>query len=334
LALPVLVALVFSVLVSLGVSHPIGVDWHFHRAIAEQYAAFDFGGAWNIFYGENHSFYPPLFHWLLVPSVWLGCVDGFGLLLQCLLYPLCVACFVWLVNRYVGFGASFWGALVLLGSVAFRDRLLQPQPQGLDFILWLFAAGLFLAGHKMREGWLCVSVLGVFNHGLVSLSFLVSMVWGQMKRKDCWIVHAFAVATFVVIVISLYTLAGGLGNYGPRIDTDQELYFYRDPVGFWVSYVGLPTLGFFVGGYSLVKRRLDALGKLCVLTVAATSVMVLVWPDRWAQYSVMPLTILLMQFFSRQSFWPKVFFATAIFGFFVVRIMINYFLLTHGGFQT
>ncbi len=333
LALPVVLAAAFSLAVSFSVSHPVGVDWHFHRAIAEQYASGSLSGAWNIFYGENCAFYPPLFHLLLVPAVWLGCVDQFGLVLQACLYPLVVLGFVVLVRKHVGVGAAFWGALVLLSSVAFRDRLLQPQPQGLDFVLWLLAVYFTLSGVKHVRGWLGAASVAVLNHGLVSLSFFGSSVLVQAKRN--WkTLLVFSLVVLPVVAISVCTLASGLGNYGARIDTDQEAFFYSDPVGFWVGYVGLPAFGFVSAVYLAFKHKLDLLSKVCVVTVVLTAVMVSVWPDRWIQYCILPLAVLTAQFFSRQGFWGKTFMATAILGLTAVRLMVNVYMLTNGAFTT
>lgn len=291
---PLVLAVLLSLGVSLTVTHAVGVDIHFHMDIATEYARGNLAGAWNIFYGVNHAFYPPLFHLLLVPGVWMQQVYGYTLVLQVLFLPLALGLFMYFVGRCIGRTEAFLGGLILLGSMAFVDRVLQPQAQGIDFMLWSLAMYFYFAKPK-GWGWVASSVLMAYNHGLVSIATAGSQFLLRVREHRHLLLYVLAVLP--IVAFSFYTLVSALGLYGSWIDTDQELMFRSNPANFWLRYVGVPTFGFVVAGYFIIKKKLSAISKLAVLSLPCLAVMIPVWPDRFGQYATLPLTLLIIEFY-------------------------------------
>lgn len=296
LFLPVLLAFAITVPLTYVNGLNIGVDIFFHLKIAESWASGQLGMFSNVVMNENHFPYPPLFHFMLVPGVWLGIESLWTSVFQVALLPCAVASFMFLVYKLRGVTSAFYGGLLLLGSVAFLDRVIQPQPQALDFVLLPLA---FYYCLKKLDGKFClVSVLMVWNHGLVSLAALGGALLAQIKRRRWKVLLVFLLGSSFILGVSAVYLYSGLGNYGARVDTNQEYLFWHDSY-FVPEYAGLLSLGFVVGGWMIYQRikgkPLSAVSKLALLTIASTAVMIPVWADRWLQYCSIPLALLILE---------------------------------------
>ena len=273
-----------------------GVDIWFHLDIAEQYAAGNLAGGFDVGFAVDKTFYPPLFHFLLVPGYWLGASEFYALVFQVLFLPVAVGSFVFLVFRLRGVTSAFYGGLLLLGSMAFLDRVIQAQPHALDLVLlsWVFYFCLFRKG----KGFVVASVLMVWNHGVVAVSALGGVLLAQLRWRRWRLFAGWLIGAFPVIAVSLLFLVSGLRSYGAAVDTDQEYLFWHS-ITFVPEYLGLLTAGFVVGGFVVYKflrgQVVSAASKLAVLTVLSAAVMVPMWADRWLQYSTIPLALLILE---------------------------------------
>lgn len=286
----------------------IGVDIFFHLKIAESWATGNLGMFSSVVMNENHFPYPPLFHFLLVPGVWLGVESAWASVLQVAFLPLAVASFMFLVYKLMGARVAFFGGLLVLGSFAYFDRVVQPQPQAIDFILLPMSYLWFLTAKNRYFS--VASVLMVWNHGIVSLSALGGTLLLKLKRHDWRTLTVVALGSSFILAISAWYILGGLGNYGPRVDTNQELYFWSNPL-FVPLYLRFLIVGFPIAAYQLVRSfrgtPLTELSKLCLLSIGSLAVMIPMWADRWLQYSTIPLALLTLEYINSQKlgrrFW-------------------------------
>jgi hypothetical protein len=254
----------------------------------------------------NHLPYPPLFHFLLVPGILLGVEISWVTWIQVLLMPIAVASFMFLTYKLYGTTLSFYGGLLILGSTAFLDRVVQPQPQALDFILLplIFYAFLFMK----RKNYSLLSVLIVWNHGIVSLSALGGSLLSCIKRHEWKILTVFLVGSSLILALSLIYLIPALTQFSSTVPNDQVYYFWHLPL-FVPFYLGFLMIGFPIAFYKLyfwVKRKsISAVDKLCLLTVASMSVMIPVWADRWIQYCSIPLALLILSRVNSSGLFEK-----------------------------
>ena len=299
---PVFAALVFTVLLTLAYDRPVGADYWFHLDIARAWARGENG--WMRAVALNGMPYPPLFHFILVPSVWLGQEILFGRILQVVLLPSAVASmsyFFWVWKGRV-FGLLS-GALVL-GSYAFVDRSMQVAPQSLDMIL-LPLIVLFALRNRVAQ-FVVLSVLLVFNHGTVSILILSGLfVYDVMKKHyRPWLY--VCMGSLVVILYSSYYFLDSLALMTGRMENLQEIQFWSNPLFFILGYQRLIALGFPILAWNVYRKRVDGLGSTQLADVAALMVfslvpMILPWADRFVQYTTIPLTMLIVEHYARSS---------------------------------
>lgn len=290
-----------------------GVDVDFHLAITENYARGNFAGAVDYMYVVNKSFYPPLFHLLLLPSVLLGMGLPFSGLLSALFLPLGVACFEFLALKTLGERSAFIGGFLVLGSWSFTDRLLQAIPQGVDFVLLplAFYFGYFAVNDlKSEKRFLVASVLAIWNHGVICLSTLGGLLLTKFKQKQYRAVLGVAVFSAPIIFVSLCSLpialtaSSGLSNF--------TNYMWATPAIFWVLTVRLLTFGFPIMFYRIYQytkgKPLSKVSKFSIITIVVGAVMLPFWADRWVQYCSIPLALLMLEAFqdllgARKAIW-------------------------------
>jgi hypothetical protein len=273
-----------------------GVDILFHLDIAEQFSTGHFIAGFNIAYQVDHTFYPPLFHMLLAVGFWLGNSVGWAKFLQVIFLPCAVASFMFLVYKLRGFTPAFYGGLLVLGSLAYLDRVVQAQPQALDFVLLPLVFYFCLFGEGKR--WVVSSVLMVWNHGLVSISAIGGSLIEQLRRGERRLFVAWAFGSGFILFASFYFLLSGLSGYGGAVDTNQEYWFWHS-ISFSFEYLGLLIVGFAIAVYYVYRYvkhlELSAVSKLALLTIVSTAVMIPMWADRWLQYCTIPLALLILE---------------------------------------
>ena len=273
-----------------------GVDIYFHLDIARAFSQGDFIGGFKVAYAMNYTFYPPLFQLILAVGFLFGNSELWAKFLQVIFLPLAVGSFMFLVYKLRGVTASFYGGLLVLGSLAYLDRVIQAQPHAIDFILLPWVFYFFLRGNKL--GYVLSSVLMVWNHGLVSISAIGGSLLLLLKQRNYKWFAAWLSGSLVIITISFYYIVSGLQNCGGRVDTDQEYLFWHSAT-FIPEYLGLLTVGFAVAIYFVYRYvkhlELSAVSKLSLLTIATTAVMIPMWADRWLQYCTIPLVLLILE---------------------------------------
>jgi len=117
---------------------------------------------------------------------------------------------------------------------------------------------------------------------------------------------------------------GGWGEMLGGLGTNQEILFWATPFFFTVYYCGLPSLGFPLLPYLLTQwRTLSPIHKTMIVTVFSMSLMLIPWADRFLQFAMIPLAVLIVSYTSRLHGIPRwiwiVFLATAFTIFYTVQ---------------
>lgn len=335
LILPIFLAFFFTLAVSLSFTHSVGVDIHFHLDIAEQYAQGNFIEAAQVSLHVDKLIYPPLFHFLLVPSIWLGAAYPFTLVLQALFLPLAVFTFEYLTAKTLGYETAFVGGFLVLGSLAYVDRAIQAIPHSVDMILLPLA--ILFSLRNLDRKFLVASVVMVWNHGLVSLSALGGALLRKLWRREWRVIAIFLLGSGVILVLSFVYLPSALQGYGSGFCTEQEKAFWLTPIQFFITYVGLLTLGFAVIGYRLLKWirgvKPSSLSLISMATVATTAIMIPVWADRWVQYSSVPLALLMLEVYAETKSYIRFLYTSLIVLYFVWTYSILWLSLFAGALQ-
>lgn len=269
----------------------IGADIHFHLDLARIWAQGENGMMSSRAIDINKMPYPPLFHWLLVPGVWLGMERVWGLILQAVFYPLALWLTLNLMKDEAGYSKALMSGLLLVGSLAFYDRVIQAQPQALDASLYLLALyGLIKGNHSIFViGCSCL----VLNHGVVGLALCGGLLIRGFSLKRKKVVFLSLLIILIILFPSIpYFLSGMVRMGGPSTNA-QEVALRSSPL-IWGSYylggalLGLPAL-------IQTSRKWGALKehqKSCLLTVISLALMIPFWPERFLSYAALPLILL------------------------------------------
>jgi hypothetical protein len=289
--IPALLAFFFSVALALYYLQPIGADIHFHWQIAQVWALLENGFFSTVALEMNQIPYPPLLHWILVPAFWLRIKTQFTLLLQVILFPLGVYAMM-KVTQHMGRLYSLLTGILVMGSLAYIDRLFQVQPQALSMVL------LPLAFYYRKDSWkfVLVSVAMVWNHGLIAAPLLAGL-WlyriyeGSVSKKH---VFSLSLGSFPIVALSLLFLAAGLSRFiGSGFENAQEAAFWNDPL-FSLVYMRLLWLGFPLAIYKMMQwKKLGVLEKESLVTLASMLPLIVWQADRFLQFSTIPLALLM-----------------------------------------
>lgn len=337
LLVPVALAFAFTVALTLVYGHSIGVDIHYHVAVAEQYATGNFADALGLMLNMNRCFYPPLFHLLLVPSVWFGVPLAFTGALQILFLPLALGSLGFLLYREHGLEGGLVGMLVVMGSWAYVDRVIAVQPQGLDFILLPLVYLFVKEGQNMKVG--IIGTVLLYNHGVVNMANLLVSFATKLRQRANKLIGLVVLAVSPMLIATAYYLPSALEGYGASMLVDQQLIFWTEPLEFWVNYVRLPVVGFAVAIYLVVLWRsgrfVSALSKLSILSLILSAVMLVVWADRFGQYATIPLSILFVDGYLRiKDRMVRSWMFLAVLVFTLILYGTLWFMLLNKGFQS
>lgn len=285
-------AFTLALATSLTYTVPIGWDIHFHYRVAEAWSRGEVGMWSEIVLKVNRVPYPPLFHLLLVPFLWLHLEYEFTRFLQAVFYPLAILTSTWLMWRHNGKQAGTITAMLLLSSTALIDGAFQVKPQSIEIIMLPVATHFLL--EKKQLPFILVSTLLIYTHGLASVAVLGGLfVYGLFNRwkKETL---AIALASIPIIIPSIAFMAQAIQKWGPTGDNPQERGFWTNPLIFTVWYIGPLVAGFAVALYNVWKwRRLERFDKTSTLTLLSMTLMLPLWADRWLQYATVPLAYLL-----------------------------------------
>jgi len=286
----IIAAFLLTLSISLKYPVPTGSDIHFHIWIAQEWAKGRNGMFSEIAFSHNHMPYPPLFHWLLVPSIWVGAEFTFARALQVVIYPTAILTSFLLLRNYMDCEKVFYGGLLMLGSLAFYDSLIQPIPQGIDVILFPLAVRAFL--NKKLRPFILTSALMVWNHGLVPMVLLGGVLLYALLERRFKEIIGVAIATLPVIAPSLYYLGAGLNRF-TQTNFWQERDFWSNPSLFTFNYIGPVLVAIpFVIWEAYNWRNLRPPKKIYLLTILCLLVMFPLWPVRCMQLLSVPLIYL------------------------------------------
>lgn len=308
---------------------PIGADIHFHYRVAQVWA-YGGNGMFSPYVFEINKFpYPPLFHWLLVPSVWIGCEYEFARVLQVLFYPLTLATSMWFMWKKSGKEQALLSGMLLLSCLSLIDGCFQVKPQALDMMLLPLITYFFLENKSWQ--FTALSTILVYNHGIAAFIILSGIfLYGLIQNKRDKKIWATILLTLPILAVSILYLPGAFSMWGATTDTPQEQIFWTDPL-FSVKYLGSLIIAVPIVAHNLLQwRSLSKFEKTMMFTVAGLLLMFLPWADRFLQYIVLPFSFLTACYVAKSK-WKHVLIPLLIvvFAFYVV---IPWFWLTANGY--
>lgn len=288
--------------ISLSIGKPLGSDFWFHLEIAESYARGENALFNEEFMDPNKGPYPPLFHLIFVPFVWLGVAVEFATLLQIFFYPLALFMSVFLVWKKINIRSAAFTAVLLFSSIAFFDRSVQVIPQAFDMIFFPLAAYFFL--EKKRLPFLISMFIVIYSHGAYSFLLLGSLVLFYLLkwREGSKMIRDILLVSIPLIVLTLFFLPSYMGPT-VGINTPQEKSMLESPA-FFFEYTGwVPSILFFISliYYFLKRKELDGVDILTIFWFTVLMVMLPIFPDRFCTYAVVPMSIMASRFLMKTS---------------------------------
>lgn len=283
--IPVSLAFLISVFIALYYRVPIGEDIHFHLKIVQEFVDKGILGWFSdTAMQQNKMPYPPFLHIVLlaVPPI----------VIQCCLFPLAV----WSFSRlYTGKDRLLAGVLVM-GSYAYIDRVIQVNPQAITMILLPLAIRFYLNVEENKSGFIAASSLMIWNHGLVALSCLGGMFFLMLNRRQYKVLALILLLSSPVLATTIYYLPASLGKFSSGFENNQERQFWNNPSLFTALYQRLISTGFILVAALLMRRRaVTEMEKVSLMTLLSMALMVIPWADRFVQFSTIPLSILIME---------------------------------------
>lgn len=277
----------------------IGADYYFHLDVATFYAKGNFEGGMNYILTNIFFPYPPVFHLMLVPSVWSGAPQLFGRLAEIFFMPTTFALTLWFVVKYANSKAAAFTGLVLLGCWSFMDGALQVRPESLDLLFYPIIVGALLSGRKKL--FTCLSIINVYSHGPAAISNIYGLALDKI-REPKWrrTILLTLLISLPIIIISLFYIQGAFAKWGGYSPTEnpQEAEFWNTPLSFVPAYMGSTLIGLVYIGRNLfvvrkkIKANLSNLESLLTWGFMGSLIMLPMWADRWMHYVSIPLAIL------------------------------------------
>lgn len=261
--------------------------------------------------------YPPLFHFLLLPSVALNVYDPFIRFLEILSYPCALLLAMILAKRYGKgtFHAVIVG-LALIGSAAYLDLAFQIRPETLDAFLWLALTFAFLSEKK----WLQITsgILGAYSHGLASLAVNGGQILFKGNKRTILII---SLATLPIALLSMFYVVPMFSKWVGVPVSSQARMFLTDWPAFTFSYLGALSLALPIVFWQLYKWKTQTLlTKLSLVTLASSLLLLPIWYDRYYHYAAIPLAFCLGDFATSHKKLAVVIFAFIMY-FFVLAVI-------------
>lgn len=280
---------------------PIGADVHFHIDVARIWAAGGNGMFSDIVFQINRFPYPPLFHWIVAPSVWFNLEFLWCRLLQIVFSVGCFVATMLLVQRHVNSKAAAFTGLLLLSSFGFTDGTIQARPQSLDMLLIPIALHFFLSYSNKKFGLSTIAL--VWNHGVAALSNLWTLFLYGFKRRKWW--QTFMITALLVAPIlffSVFYSQGALSTWSGHTETWQEYLVFQAPIIMIPFYAGASLMGYIFIGLGLWKwKQLSDVEKTLIISFVGLTVMIPLWADRFMQYATIPLSCIAAIGFSKKK---------------------------------
>ncbi len=286
-------ALMVSLYASIFYSKPVGADIWFHFDVVKVYLHGGNGMFASHVMEINRIPYPPLFHFLLLPSALLGIENQFARALQAFIYPGCLLATLLLIERFNGNKLNMLTAgLALLGSWSYLDATFQIRPESLDMIFWLILTYAILTAKTKLT--IASVVAGIYNHGFPIIAFNGgTLLWKKAWRQ----ILIIALLALPILAVSAFYLLGFAEKWIVTPASAQSRSFIANPLLFMFNYLGAEMIAIPIAIYAVFKwRSLNPLAKISLVTVASSLVLVPLWNDRFFQYASIPLAILVGDF--------------------------------------
>lgn len=289
LALSYLVALVTA---STVMRIPVGTDVHFHFDVAEIWANGQNGMFSDKVFEVNLFPYPPIFHWLLVPGVWLNIEFLWAKAFQVALpFGIFLATTLFMM-RHTNPKATVVTAMILLSTIGFTDGTIQCRPQGLAMIFIPLTLHALISSQKRQ--FLASNTLLAYTHGVAGLA----NTWLPMLHKLFNRKMLKTALTAILLLLPLATITaiyfgGALNKWGGHMDTYQEYLVFTQPHTMIPYYAGTSLIGWAYVAYTLLKwDNASDLEKTLALSVLGLTIMIPFWADRFLQYAIVGLSCL------------------------------------------
>lgn len=269
---------------------PIGADVHFHLDVAKVWARGENGMFSDRVFTENLFPYPPLFHWLLVPSIWLNFEY-----LACKFFQVSLPFLIYLsttlfMSRNTNHKTAALTALVMLSSVGFIDGTIQCRPMGFAMI-FIPLAYHYLAANKNRLFALPLAIMG-YSHGIAALANLwLPTTQKFLNRKNLKYLVLVLLVLAPLLISSVVYFGGALDKWSGHHDSYQEYLIFTSPQTMIPYYSGMSIIGWVYVAYALSKwNEASSLMKTLTLSLLGLTIMIPLWSDRFLQYSTLTLS--------------------------------------------
>jgi hypothetical protein len=184
---------------------------------------------------------------------------------------------------------------------------MQVIPQAFDMIFFPLAAYFFL--EKRHLPFLISMSVVIYSHGAFGFLLLGSLILHYLKwRGGSKMIRDILLIVSPLIILTLFFLPSYLGS-AIEIKNPQEAFIRENPLYFF-EYVGwVPALLFFVSlvYYFFERKRLGEIDTLAIFWFMILIPMLLIYPERFATYAIVPMCIMISKFFTKISAYNKPF---------------------------
>lgn len=305
---------------SITAQYPIGSDYpNFHIKIAELYANGENGMFSPLVFEVIRFPYPPIFHLLLVPSVWLGFPNEMGLALEIILPAVSYLSFLLLVRKFRGENAALLGGLILFASTSYMDGVFQPRPNSLDLALMPVMLLFFLTDKP--KSYLATAALMVYNHGAAAAAATYTLPLHKLKQPK--LLAATILIILPIAALTLYYFSGALTTWSGHDENLQEPLIWSSPLTFIPKYAGATLLGFIAAAAIIPQwKKTDLFDRTLILMLAGLTIMIPLWADRFLQYAAIPLAALAASYFIKKPKLKISIYGLALFLFIYYMVMM------------
>jgi len=281
----ILVTLIFTITTAIHYKLPIGEDITFHLDVANYYHE---GKSFSEVLDIIKTPYPPLFHYLLLPTYILKTMN-WVLFLQIIFYPLALLSIGWIVGKELSWKHAIITVLLLISSYGFFDRVIQVTPQAIDMIFFSLSIYFFLRDKKL--GFILSNLVIFYSHSFFGLLLFGAFGLFWLFKKKGLTIILLSLLTFILVIIMTYPVIMYKADYTVNVVESQNMAVRTKPI-FTMMYLGgvvvfIPLL--LTLGKKTFKNDFNSL-VLCWMVVLTPLLFTLT--DRYITYAVVPLSIL------------------------------------------
>jgi hypothetical protein len=302
----VLSAVALSVGASVVTPTPLGSDVFYHLEVAYEWARGENAFLSPFVLSHAHTPYPPLFHWLLVPSVWLGIDYLFCRFLQVVFMAGTIGLTMWFAHKYTNYKTTLFTGLFLMSSIPFMDSIMQVRPQSVTMLLLPLILYYFI--ERKSLGFVTTFLVTVYSWSVSPLFFLYGLVVARLRDRS-WLKNTLVIISLVAVlgllILHYSDLSLMFGRWGGHWDSTQERLLWEQPLTMFFTYLGTSWVGIPILGWNLYKwKNQPTYIKTICMVLVSSLVLFPLWTDRWFQISSILLSILSAKWLTeRKGFW-------------------------------